>query len=97
MYVAVAQARYANAAFYSFDLPPSLALAEVWYVKDSTHVIVTPPWVYSLFKAAYQSTMAVPTTLTSLALTKWDVNRNFKLNPLSGALTVGRAETGTGL
>ena len=34
MYVAVAQARYANAAFYSFDLPPSLAIAEVWYHRS---------------------------------------------------------------
>jgi hypothetical protein len=42
LYIAVAQARYANAAFYSFELPPELALAEVWYVKDNgkDHAIV---------------------------------------------------------
>ena len=42
MYCAVAQARYANAAFYSFDLPPSLAIAEVWYHRDDGkgHAIV---------------------------------------------------------
>ena len=77
---------YNNQVQYSVGVNGNYA-GKVWYVKDSTHVLVTPPWVYSLFKAAYQSSMTVPTTLTSLALTKWDVNRTFKLNPLSGALT----------
>lgn len=51
----------------------------VWLVKDSTHVVVRPPWVTRGIGpgGAVNSTITLAAGSAAIALTKWDVNRTF--------------------
>lgn len=59
----------------------------VWLVKDSTHVVVRPPWTETPTSGGKRSVMTLGAAAASVTLTKFDVNRTF-LSPATVAQTV---------